>query len=825
MRKFISLPWKAITLTLGAMLVITLTLTIFSVYQLQEEFDQRQQEKKFGAKLIYSYLQKISNDKRILWLTTLSSQHLVKKNDYLGFDRAVQDQFDLDELRIDSVWVLNEQGQQMYASSSDANGKVRQVARQVFEQQSVAELIYCEQQKSNCFHIVAMPVMTSANEMSALISRANLSDLLFTFLALNENTRLAIVNVPLDNDEQASNLKALSILTRSNDDKIVPIIQSLPEELTLAELKKSVATEFGDEHFSVSLFELQPGSRDGNYVMLIDDITQYRQANEAFQRAIVIIAAIIFILITLVVFVLTRRSSQRLLKLAADLPLLAEKRFDEFRRREFSGFRLTSDELDILHSSASDLADQLEELHFKIEQNTRELENIAMYDLLTGLPNRNMLNFQLKKNLATLSRSQDYVALLFLDLDDFKKVNDSHGHNMGDFLLEEAARRLRMSIRDTDIACRFGGDEFVIVLPQVKKWEDVERVADKLLQAFKQPIQIEDHRFYVSTSIGGALAKDNSITAEDLIRNADMAMYEAKDNGGNCYQIYDAGMYQRVAHKVLLETEVREAIVKGQFSLSLQPQVEIETGRLFGFEALLRWNHPKRGLVSPDEFIPVLENSKHMIELGYWVIRHSIELLKQLNEAGYTGINIAINLSAGQFVDPGLYDFLVKQIQAFGVDAGAVELELTERTLVEDIDKTLETMHKLRDRGFSFSIDDFGTGYSSLSYLKKMPVDCIKIDKCFVSGMLDNQADMQIVMSTIAMVRNLGMKVIAEGVENRAQLRFLKSEQCDLVQGYLFSRPISETGLLEELKTMVNRGIWVEAAQMSKQHLLESGQK
>ena len=807
------------------MLVITLTLTIFSVFQLQEEFDQRQQEKKSAAKLIYSYLQKISNDKRILWLTTLSSQYLVKKNDYQAFDRAVQAQFDLDELRIDSVWVLNEQGQQVYASSADANGKVAEVARQVFEQQSVAELIYCRPLKSNCFHIVAMPVMNSANEMTALISRANLSDLLFTFLALNENTRLAIVNVPLHDSEQQTNLKGLSILTRSNDDKIVPIIQSLAQELTLTELKKSVDTEFGDEHFSISLFELQPGSRDGNYVMLIDDITQYRQANEAFQRAIVFIAAIIFILIAIVVFVLTRRSSQRLLKLAADLPLLAEKRFDEFRRRKFSGFRLTSDELDILHSSASDLADQLEELHFKIEQNTRELENIAMYDLLTGLPNRNMLNFQLKKNLATLSRSQDYVALLFLDLDDFKKVNDSHGHNMGDFLLEEAARRLRLSIRDTDIACRFGGDEFVIVLPQVQKWEDVERVADKLLQAFKQPIQIEDHRFYVSTSIGGALAKDSSTTAEDLIRNADMAMYEAKDNGGNCYQIYDAGMYQRVAHKVLLETEVREAIVQGQFSLRLQPQIEIETGRLFGFEALLRWNHPKRGLVSPDEFIPVLENSKHMIELGYWVIRHSIELLKQLNDTGYTGITVAINLSAGQFVDPGLYDFLVEQIEAFGVEAGSVELELTERTLVEDIDKTLETMHKLCDRGFSFSIDDFGTGYSSLSYLKKMPVDCIKIDKCFVSGMLDNQADMQIVMSTIAMVRNLGMKVIAEGVENRAQLRFLKSEQCDLVQGYLFSRPICETGLMEELRAMVNRGIWIEAAEIVKQPLLESAHK
>ena len=816
MRKFISLPWKAIALTIGAMLVITMTLTIFSVFQLQKEFEQRQQEKKSTAKLIYTYLQKVSNDKRILWLSTLSAQYLVKNTDYQAFDKAVQLQFDLDELRIDSVWVLNEQEKQLYASSVFANDKVMQVARQVFEQQAAQDLIYCDPQSSNCFHVVAMPVLKSPDEMLALISRANLSDLLFTFLALNENTHLAIVNLALSGSEQETDLSSLTILTQSNDSKILPIINSLPKSSTLSELKNSVSSSLNGEYFSTSLFELQPGSQDGNYIMLIDDITQFRQANEEFQRSIVIIAAIIFILIAIIVFLLTRRSSDRLLKLAADLPLLAEKRFDEFRQRKLSDFRLTSDELDILNSSASGLANQLEELHFKIEQNTRELENIAMYDLLTGLPNRNMLNFQLKKNLATLSRRQDYVALLFLDLDDFKKVNDSHGHNMGDFLLEEAARRLRASIRDTDIACRFGGDEFVIVLPHVERWEDVEKVADKLLSAFKHPIQIEDHRFYVSTSIGGALAKDNNISAEELIRNADMAMYEAKDNGGNCYQIYDAGMYQRVAHKVLLESEVREAIVLGQFSLSLQPQIEIKSGRLFGFEALLRWNHPKRGLVSPDEFIPVLENSKHMIELGYWVIRHSIELLKQLNDAGYNDITIAINLSAGQFVDPDLFDFLLAQVKAYDVSASAIELELTERTLVEDIDKTLETMNRLREQGFSFSIDDFGTGYSSLSYLKKMPVDCIKIDKCFISGMLDNQADMQIVMSTIAMVRNMGMKVTAEGVENRAQLRFLKNKHCDLVQGYLFSRPICETVLFDELKLSVNNGLWLDAIENSQ---------
>ena len=250
-----------------------------------------------------------------------------------------------------------------------------------------------------------------------------------------------------------------------------------------------------------------------------------------------------------------------------------------------------------------------------------------MYDLLTGLPNRNMLNYQLRKTVAKLGRYESSVAVLFLDLDDFKKVNDSHGHSEGDRLLIEAANRIRLSIREFDLACRFGGDEFVVILSQINTKQDAIDVAERILANFKEPIRIGTSIFYVSTSIGLVYSEEVGIKADDLVSFADIAMYEAKEHGGGQLFVYHDDMYQRVAQRVMLESEVRQALAKNQFSLSLQPQLETKSKKLFGFEALLRWHHPERGMVSPDDFIPILENSEHMIELGYWVIRHSVELL------------------------------------------------------------------------------------------------------------------------------------------------------------------------------------------------------
>jgi len=283
-------------------------------------------------------------------------------------------------------------------------------------------------------------------------------------------------------------------------------------------------------------------------------------------------------------------------------------------------------------------------------------------------------------------------------------------------------------------------------------------------------------------------------------------MYEAKARGGNVALLYDQAMYQRLAQRLMLESEIKDAIKFKQFSLSLQPQIELSTGRLAGFEALLRWQHPVRGTVTPDEFIGILENSPQMIELGYWVFQRSFELAKELIGKGYPDIRISINLSAEQFLDPALPGLLELWLDDLALSAQHFELELTERTLVQNIETTLSAMRQLKAQGFYFSIDDFGTGYSSLSYLKQMPVDIIKIDKSFIFGMLENDADYQIIVSTIAMVQKLELKVVAEGVENRAQLQLLKQHRCDFAQGYYFARPLNEAQLAEFLEHKVPNG-------------------
>ncbi len=449
-----------------------------------------------------------------------------------------------------------------------------------------------------------------------------------------------------------------------------------------------------------------------------------------------------------------------------------------------------------------------------VEQKTKELENIAMFDLLTGLPNRNMLNYQLRKSLANIAHHKGGVAVLFLDLDDFKKVNDSNGHNIGDKLLIQAADRVRLSVGEIDLASRFGGDEFVIVLSHLNSLDDAIEVAKKVLLQFKESIRLGSNIFYVSTSIGIAYTESSIEKCDDLISHADIAMYEAKDNGGGQYHVYHQEMFQRVAHRVMLEGEVRQALAKQQFSLSLQPQICAQTKKLYGFEVLLRWQHPERGMISPEDFIPILENSQHMIELGYWIIRRCFELSIEIKNYGLPDVRIAINLSAGQFIDANLPTFLTELLTEFSLTADNFEFELTEQILVKDMVHTIEMMKSLKAIGFSFAIDDFGTGYSSLAYLKKMPVDVIKIDKSFVFGMLENHSDFQIITSTIAMVKNLGLMVVAEGVETQAQLRSLTENDCDIIQGYYYSKSIPENELFDMLDRQTAFGYWKVAQEI-----------
>jgi diguanylate cyclase (GGDEF)-like protein len=694
-------------------------------------------------------------------------------------------------------------------ATDEVSSVVKENIAQAFKLQQPKHQLYCQ---SNCQLLLSLPLLNNQGDEVVISMSVSLIDLLY---AINTSLKsdVAIISFAVDNIGTSAGAKIISASNMSLTKKLLDRNQKA--ELSTI-LEKGLQSDVAEKSYLINLLPLANNNQQAFYLTLIDDVTVFKNKNAKYQQQFIISITGIFLILGFFVYFVVRPFTKRLLRLSGALPLLSDKKFDQFRQVKLQRPILFSDELDILTHSALELSYELEQLNIEVEQKTKELENIAMYDLLTGLPNRNMLNYHLRKSLANISQYGG-VAVLFLDLDDFKKVNDSNGHSEGDKLLIQAAERVRLSVGRIDLACRFGGDEFVVVLGNILSVNDAVKVAEKLLEQFKEPIKLGSSVFYVTTSIGIAYTELAEDKADDLISYADIAMYEAKDNGGAQYYVYHPEMYQRVARRVMLEGEVRQALAKEQFSLSLQPQLCTKDKKIYGFEALLRWKHPERGMISPEDFIPILENSQHMIELGYWIINRCFELAVEIKNHGVTDAKISINLSAGQFIDVDLPKYLQSLLTQYLLPANMFELELTEQTLVKDIDHTIDTMNELKRLGFSFAIDDFGTGYSSLAYIKKMPIDVIKIDQSFVFGMLENHADYQIIMSTIAMVKNLELTVIAEGVETAAQLRSLSENDCDIIQGYYFSKPVPEVELFDFIKSHIQDGYW--KTQVDKQSI------
>jgi diguanylate cyclase (GGDEF)-like protein len=801
-KRFISVPVKLLLLVVGALLVLSTIFSYLSLSRLNQEFTQYQSDKLRKGHAQFTVQNNVLRVQLRLWLESFFD--IVRLKEYDNFDVLAQEfsaQFDTLQINqnVENVWLVSANNEKLYLSD-EIPTFVQVSIERVLTQQQPEYLLYCEKQ---CFQLITIPVLNGKGEMAVVAMAASLVDMIFSINQALEN-ELAIVS--FSQEKKLSNAKFIS---SSNTQLVSQLFTASKININSETIKtQGIEVALDKNSYLINLIPLANENNRFYYLALIDDVTIFTDKHQQNRFQFIIFTLVILSAIAIVVHLVASPFTRRLLVLSDVLPLLAKKEFDQFRQTKIKRAGTYVDELDILANATTELSFELEQLNIEVEQKTKELENIAMYDLLTGLPNRNMLNYQLRKVFMNCSQGNNQLAILFLDLDDFKKVNDSHGHTDGDKLLIQAANRLRSSIRQVDMACRFGGDEFVVVLGDLKNEKEAELVAEEILEAFKEPIKIASSLFYVSTSIGIAFAPESMTKSEDLISFADIAMYEAKNNGGAQYHIYHEEMYKKVALRVMMEGEVRQALAKNQFSLSLQPQLDAKTKKLYGFEALLRWQHPERGMVSPEDFIPILENSEHMIELGYWVIRRCFELCKTFISKGLGDVRIAINLSAEQFADTHLTAYLVNLLEEFSLEAKHFELELTEQTLVKNIDSAIEMMNDLRDVGFSFAIDDFGTGYSSLAYLKKMPVDVIKIDKSFVFGMLENRADYQIIMSTIAMVKNLGLQVIAEGVETSAQLLSLTENDCDIIQGYYFSKPVPETELMEFIDTNIVNGYW-----------------
>jgi diguanylate cyclase (GGDEF)-like protein len=461
------------------------------------------------------------------------------------------------------------------------------------------------------------------------------------------------------------------------------------------------------------------------------------------------------------------------------------------------------------------LRSRQKELELRVMERTQELQrevferkraeealrHQAYYDALTGLPNRILLRDTLAKALADARRRREKVALLFLDLDRFKTINDSLGHSVGDLLLKEVAERLKKWARAQDTVARLGGDEFVLVLSAQRDIADAAVAVDRLMQAMTTEIVVQDHILSVTCSVGVSVFPDDGTDGETLLKNADSAMYCAKDNGRNRFQFFTPDMNRRAVERLTLENNLCQALERGELFLEYQPQVDLATGMMTGAEALLRWFHPELGLVSPAKFIPIAENSGLIIGIGEWVLRTACAQAGQWQDEGLPALPVAVNVSAVQFRQDSFLQVIEKVLQETGLLPQYLELELTEGLLLSNGDGILSLLRKLRDRGVKLSIDDFGTGYSSLSYLRNFPVYKLKIDRSFVQAMTVDSDSAAITTTIINMAKSLNLKAIAEGVESEEQIIFLRANKCDEVQGYYFSRPLSAAEFAKKLRS------------------------
>jgi diguanylate cyclase (GGDEF)-like protein/PAS domain S-box-containing protein len=419
------------------------------------------------------------------------------------------------------------------------------------------------------------------------------------------------------------------------------------------------------------------------------------------------------------------------------------------------------------------------------------LHYLAYYDSLTGLPNRHLFFNRLEQAMKEADRDERLVAVLFVDLDQFKNINDSLGHDVGDIMLKEASDRLSKCLRASDTLARWGGDEFNLVLRDLKNIHDVTVVAEKIVKNISKPYYINMKRLFITASIGITLYPFNESNVEDLVKKADAAMYYAKEAGGNNYQFFDHQMTAQLEERLELESEMRHALERDEFILLYQPQVGVDSGIVAGMEALIRWQHPKKGLITPDRFISIAEDTDLIIPIGEWVLREACKQNKILQDSGFRPIQVSVNVSARQLRESNLVQKIDQILKETGHDPALLNLEITESMLMRDVDGVIQMLNDLSALGVTISVDDFGTGYSSLAYLKRFPISTLKIDYSFIRDIPVNKDDVSITIAIINMANGLGIRTVAEGVETEAQLDFLKLHNCDLVQGYYFCRPVN----------------------------------
>jgi diguanylate cyclase (GGDEF)-like protein len=449
--------------------------------------------------------------------------------------------------------------------------------------------------------------------------------------------------------------------------------------------------------------------------------------------------------------------------------------------------------INVVEEREQELQSQSNNLQTIVDERTEQLSQKAHYDSLTLLPNRYLLSDRLEHAIVTAKQKKDGLAVLFMDLDRFKIINDSLGHDVGDELLKAVAKRLRNIGRDIDTVARLGGDEFIYLAENIYKPEGAGRIAEKIHQAFEVPFVLNKHTLHVSTSIGICMYPTDGTESRQLLKNADVSMYHAKAQGPGHYSFYHDDMNAAIHERLIIENHLRNAITNNEFYLVYQPQVNIESGKIEKVEALLRWNNPDLGAISPTNFIPVAEEIGIINQIGKWVIH---EVCRQQQAWGNTDVRVAINISSSQLLDVDLVPYIEDVVKYYSVNPKCLEFEITEEVFLAYSTRTIKVLTYLQGLGIKIAIDDFGTGYSSLRYLKQLPVDTLKLDGMFVMDLTENSASRGIVSSTIILAHSLNMKIVAEGVETQEQLSFLKRQNCDYAQGFYLHKPLTADAML-----------------------------
>jgi len=421
-------------------------------------------------------------------------------------------------------------------------------------------------------------------------------------------------------------------------------------------------------------------------------------------------------------------------------------------------------------------------------------------DSLTSLPNRETFNGLLHHAIEAARRYQRRFAVLFIDLDRFKVINDSLGHEAGDMLLVEIANRLRHTLRSSDVVARLGGDEFVVILEEAAESHDVERITRNLLSVLSEPLQLSGHECHTTASIGIAMYPSDGADVQTLTKNADMAMYLAKEDGKNGFRFFTKEIKTQSIERLTLESALRRALERDQFALHYQPKVDLATGQITGVEALLRWTHPELGVLPPMQFIPLAEETGLIVPIGRWVLKEACAQNVAWQRRGLRPVSMAVNLSPRQFADEHLLQDIDEALAASGMSPVLLQLEVTESMVMRNVSRAVKVLDAIQNRGIRLAIDDFGTGYSSMSLMKQFPIDTIKIDRSFVRDLPDDSEDKAIAQAIISMGKALGMTVVAEGVETAEQETFLRDHACDEMQGFLFSRPVPSQQLAELLR-------------------------